>query len=109
MLALPHLVSIEGHELLFHLFDDAIRQVLVRRRKEDVVFLVNMCSQQRYELRRDAAEFLLCGASAVGVGTALFANPFACRDILAGLHQVLRQQGAASPADLTGKLKNHPS
>jgi len=52
----------------------------------------------------DAIEFLLAGASAVGVGTALFYDPLVCREINAGLTAHLLDQGLRSPADLVGKL-----
>ncbi|MBF0418113.1 MAG: dihydroorotate dehydrogenase [Magnetococcales bacterium] len=54
---------------------------------------------------RDAVEFMLVGASAVGVGTALFHKPLIAREILAGLKAHLMAQGLDSPARLTGGLK----
>ncbi|MHC4067771.1 MAG: dihydroorotate dehydrogenase [Planctomycetota bacterium] len=54
---------------------------------------------------RDAVEFLLAGATAVAVGTALFvdpATPLAVRD---GLARYLRDRGLASPSDLIGKVR----
>ena len=53
----------------------------------------------------DAAQLMLAGASAVAVGTALFADPFAplkVRDELAGL---AARQGLASVSELTGGVK----
>jgi dihydroorotate dehydrogenase (NAD+) catalytic subunit len=52
----------------------------------------------------DAIEFLLAGASAVGVGTALFYDPLICPAINAGLADYLRRHGLSSPAALTGIL-----
>ena len=46
----------------------------------------------------DAIEFLLAGATAVQVGTANFYNPAATMDILTGLEDYLREQGA-EPVD----------
>lgn len=54
----------------------------------------------------DAIEFLLAGASAVGVGTALFYDPLVCPAINAGLADYLRRHGFASPAALTGILQD---
>ncbi|MBS0376145.1 MAG: dihydroorotate dehydrogenase [Proteobacteria bacterium] len=52
----------------------------------------------------DAVEFLIAGASAVGVGTALFYDPLVCRKINAGIAAYLAEQGFASVADLVGTL-----
>ena len=51
---------------------------------------------------RDAAEFILAGASAVGVGTALFVDPTTPARILPGLTAWVRRQGAGSVAELVG-------
>jgi dihydroorotate dehydrogenase (NAD+) catalytic subunit len=53
----------------------------------------------------DAIEFLIAGASAVGVGTALFYDPLVCRKINAGIRDYLARHGFASVADLTGSLR----
>jgi dihydroorotate dehydrogenase (NAD+) catalytic subunit len=52
----------------------------------------------------DAIEFLRAGASAVGVGTALFYDPLVCAKINAGLRAFLEQQGLRSVDELTGQL-----
>jgi len=52
----------------------------------------------------DALEFIIAGATAVGVGTALFYDPFACRKINAGIAAYLQEHGFASPGSLTGSL-----
>jgi dihydroorotate dehydrogenase (NAD+) catalytic subunit len=52
----------------------------------------------------DAIEFLLAGASAVGVGTALFYDPLICPRINAGIRDYMLQQGARGVAELTGAL-----
>ena len=54
---------------------------------------------------RDAAEFILAGASAFGVGTALFADPRTPRRILGGLARWTRAQGVGSIADLVGAVE----
>lgn len=53
----------------------------------------------------DAIEFLVAGATAIGVGTALFYDPLVCRKINAGIVEYLEQHGFASVAELTGSLQ----
>lgn len=52
----------------------------------------------------DALEFLLAGASAVGVGTALFYDPLICPKINQGISTYLRTQGLANVRELCGAL-----
>lgn len=52
----------------------------------------------------DALEFLIAGASAVGVGTGLFYNPLACRSINEGIRDYLLRHDLDSVAELTGTL-----
>jgi len=52
----------------------------------------------------DALEFLIAGASAVGVGTALFYDPLVCRKINAGIADYLAAHGLPNVAALTGTL-----
>lgn len=54
---------------------------------------------------RDAAEFILAGATAVGVGTALFVDPRSPRRIVRGLESWAARQGVARIADLVGRLE----
>jgi dihydroorotate dehydrogenase (NAD+) catalytic subunit len=54
---------------------------------------------------QDAVEFLLAGATAVGVGTALFIDPAAPAHIVGGLAEYLEAQKIERVADLTGMLK----
>ena len=53
----------------------------------------------------DAIEFMIAGASAVGVGTALFYDPLVCRKINAGIAAYLAANDMASVADLVGSLE----
>jgi len=53
----------------------------------------------------DAVEFMLAGASAIGVGTALFYDPLVCRKINAGVLDYVQRQGLSSVAELTGTLR----
>lgn len=52
----------------------------------------------------DALEFIIAGASAVGVGTALFYDPLVCRTINAGIARFLATHGLTSVAELCGTL-----
>jgi len=53
----------------------------------------------------DAIEFLLAGATAVGIGTALFYDPLVCRAINAGLSAYVARHGFSSVRALTGALE----
>ena len=56
----------------------------------------------------DAIEFLIAGASAVGVGTSLFYDPMSCKKINAGIEQYLTQHGLSNISELVGTLQlNH--
>lgn len=54
---------------------------------------------------QDAVEFLLAGASAVAVGTALFVDPASPNKILDGLIKFMEQQKIGSLEELIGKLE----
>ena len=53
----------------------------------------------------DAIEFLVAGAAAIGIGTALFYDPLVCDKINAGIAEYLAQHGFASVTELTGSLQ----
>jgi dihydroorotate dehydrogenase (NAD+) catalytic subunit len=55
----------------------------------------------------DALEFLIAGASAVGVGTALFYDPLVCSKINAGILDYLQRHNLSSVEQLTGSLSLH--
>jgi dihydroorotate dehydrogenase (NAD+) catalytic subunit len=50
----------------------------------------------------DAIEFLLAGASTVGVGTALFYDPLVCQKINAGIAEYLTRHGYKSVTQIVG-------
>ena len=52
----------------------------------------------------DAIEFMIAGASAVGIGTSLFYDPHACRKINAGIDAYLQANGMATVTELIGTL-----
>jgi len=53
----------------------------------------------------DALEFIIAGASAVGIGTGLFYEPLLCARINAGIADYLSRHRIASVADLVGSLE----
>jgi dihydroorotate dehydrogenase (NAD+) catalytic subunit len=53
----------------------------------------------------DALEFLMAGASLVGVGTALFYEPLLCPQINAGLAEHLRSAQLTNVRQLVGSLQ----
>lgn len=54
---------------------------------------------------RDAAEYILAGATALSVGTANFTNPTAPVEIVAGLSEWLEREGVASLGEMIGRLE----
>jgi len=54
---------------------------------------------------QDALEFIIAGASAVGIGTALFYDPLVCQKINAGISEYLQQHNFNNVADLVGTLE----
>jgi len=58
-----------------------------------------ICSAQ------DALEFIIAGATAVGVGTSLFYDPLVCRKINAGIAEYLAANGMTSLHQLVGTLE----
>jgi dihydroorotate dehydrogenase (NAD+) catalytic subunit len=54
----------------------------------------------------DAVEFLIAGATAVGIGTALFYDPFVCKKVNDGIAEYLRDNGCDSVAALVGTLRS---
>lgn len=53
----------------------------------------------------DAVEFLIAGATAIGIGTALFYDPFVCRKVNEGIAEYLRDNGLESVSELVGTLR----
>jgi dihydroorotate dehydrogenase (NAD+) catalytic subunit len=56
----------------------------------------------------DALEFIIAGASAVGLGTALFYDPMVCRKVNEGIAAYLRENGLDSVGELVGTLVTSP-
>ena len=53
----------------------------------------------------DALEFIIAGASAVGIGTALFYDPMVCKRINAGISEYLQTEGFKNVTELVGTLR----
>ena len=56
---------------------------------------------------QDALEFIIAGASAVGVGTGLFYDPLLCPKINAGIVDYLERHSLSSITPLIGSLQIH--
>lgn len=54
---------------------------------------------------RDALEFIIAGATTVGIGTALFYNPLICKEINDGIGEYLARHGLDSVSQLVGSLQ----
>ncbi len=78
-----------------------VRQVYEVARKHGVPII----GQGGITTATDAIEFLIAGASAVGVGTALFYDPLVCKRINEGIAQYLHEHGFGNIAELTGTLR----
>jgi dihydroorotate dehydrogenase (NAD+) catalytic subunit len=70
---------------------------------------VPIIGQGGIETAHDALEFVLAGATAVGLGTALFYDPLAAPKVNAGLDRYLRTHGYESIAALVGTLEQGPA
>ena len=53
---------------------------------------------------KDAIEFLLAGATAVAVGTAMFSNPGVVAEVCDGVVEYCEKHGFKSVSELTGAL-----
>jgi dihydroorotate dehydrogenase (NAD+) catalytic subunit len=56
----------------------------------------------------DALEFLIAGATTVGVGTALFYDPLVCKKINDGIASYLTKHNMKSVSELIGTSSAHP-
>ena len=69
--------------------------------REAGVPLIGLGGVMRWQ---DAAEFILAGASAVGIGTALFVDPQSPIAVARGLTKWVQRQGCSSVTELVGKV-----
>jgi dihydroorotate dehydrogenase (NAD+) catalytic subunit len=56
----------------------------------------------------DALEFILAGASAVAIGTVLYADPAAGNRVVAGIRAYMETQGVGKIGELIGAVKIEP-
>jgi dihydroorotate dehydrogenase (NAD+) catalytic subunit len=68
---------------------------------------VPIIGQGGIETAHDALEFVLAGATTVGLGTTLFYDPLAAQRINAGIDEHLRKHRVKSIADLVGALEHN--
>ena len=54
---------------------------------------------------KDAIEFLIAGATGLGIGTALFYDPLVCKTINLGIAEYLLQHNMSNISELVGSLK----
>ncbi len=78
-----------------------VHQVYEVARKHDVPII----GQGGICTSHDALEFIIAGASAVGVGTALFYDPMACKKINDGIANYMRRHKVSALRELVGSLK----
>ena len=67
---------------------------------------VPIIGQGGIETPQDAVEFLLAGATTVGLGTALFYDPLAAKRINDGIDDYLVRHGLGSVSDLVGRMNS---
>jgi dihydroorotate dehydrogenase (NAD+) catalytic subunit len=58
---------------------------------------------------RDAVAFLLAGATAVGIGTALFVDPTGPLRVISGIEAYLARQRAGSVTEIVGRCRSRPA
>ncbi len=78
-----------------------VHQVYEVARRHDVPII----GQGGIVSAEDAIEFLIAGASAIGVGTSLFYDPMSCKKINAGIADYLTQQKLSHINELIGSLR----
>lgn len=100
----PRLANVTGglsgpavHQIAVKLVHDVYRQVA----RDAGVPIIGIGGVLSWE---DAAEFILAGASAIEMGTALFADPRSPLHVAAGLERWARRQGASNISELTGQV-----
>ncbi|MHB1768397.1 MAG: dihydroorotate dehydrogenase [Phycisphaerae bacterium] len=79
-----------------------VHRVYTQVAKAHNVSIIGMGGIQTW---RDAVEFILAGATGLGVGTALFIDPAIPNTICDGLRKYMARQGHTSVIDIIGTLK----
>ena len=78
-----------------------VREVFEVARKHDIPII----GQGGITTPKDALEFVIAGAAAVGIGTALFYDPLVCKKINAGIADYLERHKMSSVSKLVGTLQ----
>jgi dihydroorotate dehydrogenase (NAD+) catalytic subunit len=78
-----------------------VRQVFEVARPHEVPII----GQGGITTPQDALEFLIAGATAVGIGTALFYDPLVCKKVNQGIADYLARHGFRSLRELVGTLE----
>ena len=78
-----------------------VRQVYQVAKKHNIPII----GQGGIMTAQDALEFIIAGASAVGIGTALFYDPLVCPKINAGIVEYLQRHRLNHVSQLVGTLK----
>lgn len=87
---------------IHHIAVKRVRDVYEACARERGAPIIGVGGVMRWE---DAAEFILAGASAVQMGTAVFADPRAPQRVVRGLARWVRRQGAGSLRELVGAME----
>lgn len=94
------------HNVLGGLSGPAIRPVALRMVwQASRAVKVPVCGIGGVQTAEDAVKFLLCGATAVQVGTATYLDPTAAEQVVRGLGQYAERHGIARITDLVGALE----
>jgi dihydroorotate dehydrogenase (NAD+) catalytic subunit len=80
-----------------------LRQVYRQVARDRQLPLIGLGGIQTWQ---DAAEFMLAGATAVGVGTGMFVDPTTPKKIVDGLDAYLKTRGLTSVKQIVGQLKD---
>lgn len=101
----PRLANITGglsgpalHPIALKLVFDVYRTIA----RDTATPIIGLGGVMRWE---HAAEFILAGATAVEIGTGLFADPRCPLKVASGLEAWVRRQGVASLMDLIGRIE----
>ncbi len=78
-----------------------VHQVYDVARRHDVPII----GQGGITTAEDALEFMIAGATAIGIGTALFYDPHVCRKVNAGIASYLHTHGMQHLRELVGSLR----
>jgi dihydroorotate dehydrogenase (NAD+) catalytic subunit len=68
---------------------------------------IPIIGQGGIETAQDALEFIIAGATSVGLGTALFYDAFAAKKINSGIAEYLKVHGLSSVSELVGTLETN--